>query len=126
VRATSRIAPLVKGALYLASGLWPLVHYRSFERATAPRAPAPLVKTFGAVVSLLGASLIVGALSRSSRGMARPLGAGTNLALAAVDTLYASRTRVRPAALVQTLGQLAMLGAWLAKERRDHGSRKDQ
>jgi hypothetical protein len=117
-----KVVPLVQGAFYLASGLWPILHSRSFERATGPRHDRLLVKTLGAAVTVLGASLLLAAFRRPGKRTLVPLGPGTQVAMAAADTLYARKGRIRPTQVIDTIAELVMLASWLTKERRSHGT----
>src|SRR5690606_20176976 len=47
-----------QGWYYLASGVWPLVHYRSFIAVTGPKADDWLVRTFGALIAVVGVELV--------------------------------------------------------------------
>src|SRR2546423_10717472 len=46
---------------YAATGIWPLLDIESFERITGPKVDRWLVKTIGALVTAVGASLAVAA-----------------------------------------------------------------
>jgi hypothetical protein len=80
-----------QGLFYVTSGLWPVVHYPSFEAATGPKVDRWLVKTIGGLIAAVGVALLAG----SSRD--RVLGVGSALVLGAVGRLGPA-----PAALVVT------------------------
>jgi hypothetical protein len=42
---------VAQGLVYVTSGLWPLVHLRSFEAITGPKTDRWLVKTIGALIA---------------------------------------------------------------------------
>lgn len=44
------IATKFQGIYYVASGLWPLLHMRSFEAVTGPKRDKWLVNTVGALI----------------------------------------------------------------------------
>ncbi|MFT3838875.1 MAG: hypothetical protein QM723_17985 [Myxococcaceae bacterium] len=71
--------PATQGALYLATGLWPIVHLKSFQAVTGAKRQKWLARTYGGITVLAGASLLLGAVRRSRlnglRDLAATLGA---------------------------------------------------
>ena len=61
-----RRAALLQAGYYVVTGVWPLVHRRSFERITGPKVDYWLVRTVGVLVAAIGAGLAVGARNRVS------------------------------------------------------------
>lgn len=114
---TPAVVPVVHGAFYVATGLWPLVHYRSFEKVTGPRADRWLVKTFGAVIAAVGVSLLLGGFRRARRRALKPVGTGVSLATGLANLLYAGRGRISPVYLTDAVAEAALFGAWLLKKR---------
>jgi hypothetical protein len=112
-----RLAPTIQGPLYVVSGLWPILHLRSFERVTGPKADGWLVKTVGGLLAVIGSSLIAGgAMRRPSRAM-RVLGLGSAAVLALVDVVYASRGRISKVYFADAALQTLIGAAWLATDR---------
>jgi hypothetical protein len=102
----------VHAAYLLASGIWPLVHRRSFERVVGPKEDFWLARTVGGLAAATGASLGLAAL----RGRRRPetvvLALASGAVFGAAD-VRAARTESR-IYLGDTLLQLAFAPAWLA------------
>jgi hypothetical protein len=48
----------VQGAYYVASGLWPVVHMRSFESLTGPKQDHWLVRSYGVLIAAIGIVLL--------------------------------------------------------------------
>lgn len=80
------------GAYYLATGLWPLLWYRSFEWATGKKQDDWLVKTFGLVLAAFGAATL--ASSRHDQPPVLPVVAVTS-AIAVAEAWYAMHGRIR-------------------------------
>jgi hypothetical protein len=110
-----RSLALVQGTLYVATGLWPIVHYRSFERATGPKRDVWLVKTTGGLIAAIGASLLA-----EGRGERPVLGLGSAAVLATADIIYGGRGRISRVYLLDALAELALVGAWLIASRSPH------
>ena len=114
----ARLAPTVQGSIYVASGLWPIVHLRSFEQVTGPKVDGWLVKTVGGLLAVTGASLIAGGTVRRPPSALRMLGLGTAAVLALVDVVYASRRRISKVYLADAALQAALGALWLISGRR--------
>jgi hypothetical protein len=108
-----------QGAFYAATGVWPLLHLRSFEAVTGPKRERWLVRTVGVLVATIGAALALGA-GRGRIGPELRLLAGASAAgLAAIDGWYAGpRRRISPVYLADAAVELALAGAWLSFARR--------
>jgi hypothetical protein len=109
-----RIAPAIQGTVYVASGLWPIVHLRSFERVTGPKVDGWLVKTVGGLLAVTGAVLLAGSIVRRPTRELRWLGLGTAGVLAAIDVIYARRGRISKIYFADAVLQAALGTAWLA------------
>ncbi|MDQ2654537.1 MAG: hypothetical protein M3Z20_16015 [Chloroflexota bacterium] len=102
----------VQGVAYLATGIWPIIHRRSFEAVTGPKTDFWLVRTVGALISVIGATLLLG--SRRSRWVPELtlLAAGSALSLAIVDIVGVAVRRISPVYLLDAVGELALVAAW--------------
>ncbi len=107
-----RRAPLVQGLFYLATGLWPIVHYRSFEAVTGPKRDDWLVKTTGGLIAAIGAALLAGARGREHRAL-RWLGIGSATTLAMADLGYAPQGRISRIYLADALVEAGVVASWL-------------
>jgi hypothetical protein len=120
--ARSRLATL-QGAYFTATGIWPIVHLRSFEAVTGPKLEGWLVKTLGAVLGVVGGILaLAGARRRVTQEVAL-LGAGCAAALAVADVHYGLvRRRIAPVYALEGLVEVAIAAGWavtaLRPERR--------
>ena len=99
---------------YLTTGIWPLVHRRSFEAVTGPKVDFWLVRTVGINVAAIGAGLAVairrGTLSPEMRATAMVAAAG----LGVVDAIYVAKRRIRSVYLLDAVAE-ALFVATLAK-----------
>ena len=114
----ARLAQL-QGIAYLITGIWPIIHRRSFEAVTGPKIDFWLARTVGALVGVIGATLLLG--SRRSRWVPEFtfLAAGSALSLAIIDIVGVAVRRISPIYLLDAVGELALVAAWMkTKERR--------
>jgi len=120
LRETSTQARLaqVQGVAYLITGIWPILHRRSFEAVTGPKTDYWLVRVVGALVSVIGAVLLLG--SRRTRWLPELtlLAVGGALSLAVVDIVGVAVRRISPVYLLDAVGELALVSAWTQAERR--------
>jgi hypothetical protein len=111
-RMSDRLA-VVQGTFFLVSGLWPIVHMRSFERVTGPKKDDWLVKTMGALIGGIGATLVVDGLKgRGERSVL--LGASSASVLAASDLIYVARGTIARVYLADASAELAIVALWAA------------
>jgi hypothetical protein len=105
-----------QAAYYLVTGIWPIVHERSFQAVTGPKASMWLVKTFGALTAAVG--LALGVAARTPRSPeARVLGLGAAAAIGAADCIYVVKGRIAPTYLVDASAQAILAACLLASER---------
>ena len=107
------IAPLSQGIFYVATGLWPIIHLRSFEAVTGPKVDKWLVRTFGGLVAAVGTALLVGAFERQRSRALSILGVGTALALGAADVVYSLRGRISKVYLGDAAAEGALAASWV-------------
>ncbi|MBA3393067.1 MAG: hypothetical protein H0T89_10505 [Deltaproteobacteria bacterium] len=109
---SSRIAPLSQGVFYVATGLWPIIHLRSFEKVTGPKVDKWLVRTFGGLVAAVGVTLIVGSFEKRPSRALEVLGLGSALALGAADLVYSLRGRISKVYLADAGAEAALAATW--------------
>ncbi len=102
-----------QAAYYVVAGAWPLVHQRSFDAITGPKPEDGLVKTVGALVTVIGGAIGLASRSRRVTPELRFLAAGAALSMAAVEAFYLSKRRLRSVYLLDVLPQVAIAGAWM-------------
>jgi hypothetical protein len=108
----------LQGGFYVATGLWPIVHLRSFEAVTGPKLEGWLVKTVGALVTVIGGTLLFAGRRHHVGPEMRLLGASSAAAFTAVDVLYTAKRRISPVYLLDAVAEVALLAGWGAAETR--------
>ncbi|MEX0701112.1 MAG: hypothetical protein WD069_03365 [Planctomycetales bacterium] len=104
-------AAVAQAALYLGTGIWPLVSLSSFEAVTGPKTDDWLVQTFGLLVAALGAVFLVAAVRRRLSVELAVLAISCALCLAFADVLFVSQGRISPVYLVDAAAE-ALLAVW--------------
>jgi hypothetical protein len=112
---------LGQSLFYLTTGLWPLLHKRSFQAVTGPKIDWWLVKTVGLLVAVIGAALGLAWLRRDPddpRPETTLLAAGSAVGLAAIDIGYAGlHRRIRPVYLLDAIAELTLAAIWLLPQQ---------
>jgi hypothetical protein len=103
---------VAQGAFYVATGVWPLVHLRSFELVTGPKPEGWLVKTVGALVTVIGGALLSAGRRRRVAPEVAMLAVGSAVSLAAVDVLSVARRRISPVYLLDAVAEVALAVGW--------------
>jgi hypothetical protein len=115
---TARTLALGQGVYFVATGVWPLLHMRSFEAVTGPKVDKWLVKTVGALVAVIGGVLVSAAARRHVTPDTAGLAIGSAAALGAIDVIYAGKGRIAPIYLADAAVEGAIVTAWAAAVRR--------
>ncbi|MFN8622124.1 MAG: hypothetical protein U0869_15440 [Chloroflexota bacterium] len=106
----ARAVALSHGAALIATGAWPLVDLRSFERVTGPKHDDWLVRTVGGLAVAFGAGLV---WRSDDPRAARPFGIAAATTFAAADIIGVASGRLRRVYLLDTLVEGAFLVGWL-------------
>ncbi|HEY0191502.1 MAG TPA: FAD-dependent oxidoreductase [Kofleriaceae bacterium] len=106
----SQMPRLVQGAYYVATGLWPLIHPRSFEAVTGRARQGWLGRALGGAIAVAGAALL------ADRN-ARRLGLGTAAALGVAGVALAVSRRGTRAYFAEAVLEAGFAAAWLNQPR---------
>jgi hypothetical protein len=112
-RLTGRHVAATQAVFYVSTGVWPLIHRRSFERVTGPKTDFWLVQTVGVTVVAIGVGLARAALGRRQvspdlRAVAMTSAAG----LALIDAVSVARGRISSIYLLDAIAEAALVAAW--------------
>ncbi|WP_242345504.1 hypothetical protein [Anaeromyxobacter terrae] len=103
---------LAQGTYWVATGVWPIVHLRSFEVVTGPKQAGWLVKTVGALIAAVGATLVLAGARRRVTEEIAFLGAASAAALGGGGGLYAARGRIRRIYLADAAVEALTVAGW--------------
>jgi hypothetical protein len=110
---------LVQGGFYVLTGVWALVDLDSFMAITGPKTDLWLVKTVGALVTVIGGVLLIAGRRRRVTRDVLLLGIGAAFSLATIDVVYVSAGRISKIYLLDAVAEAGLCVAWaLAKRRR--------
>lgn len=115
--AASALA-VAQGAFYVATGVWPILHMRSFEAVTGEKTDDWLVKTVGALIAVGGAVMLTAGLRRRVTPEIALLAAGSAAALATVDVVYTQKRVISNVYLLDAVAEAGLIGAWTAAAAR--------
>jgi hypothetical protein len=107
-----------QAAYFLATGIWPLVGLRSFERITGPKVDDWLVKTVGGQVGIVGAALALATKNRRITPEIELLAAGSAVGFAAIDIVYTLRRRISPVYLLDAAIELGFAAGWMIQHEK--------
>jgi hypothetical protein len=119
IRPTQRRIAALQATFYITTGLWPLLHRRSFERVTGPKVDFWLAQTVGVTVTAIGVGLAQWdsrkpVVPRELRTVALTSAAG----LAIVDLYFVAQRRISKIYLADAVAELALVVAWLLAHER--------
>lgn len=102
------------GLFNLVTGIWPILHMRSFEAVSGSKTDRWLVRCVGALLASNGVVQLAAGSSPDALAQARRVGIGTALALAGIDLTYAPTGRISRIYLLDAAVQTGWLLAWIA------------
>jgi hypothetical protein len=106
-----------QAAYFVTTGTWPLLHRRSFERVTGPKADYWLVQTVGLLVLSIGASLAYGVRRGDPAPELRFAALTAAVALAGIDIVHVARRHISPVYLADAVVELGIVAASLRAMR---------
>jgi hypothetical protein len=109
---------LVQGGFYAVTGVWALVDLDSFMAVTGPKTDLWLVKTVGALVTVIGGVLLTAGWRRRVTRDVLLLGIGSALSLATIDLVYVSAGRISKIYLLDAAAEVGLAIAWALARRR--------
>jgi hypothetical protein len=109
-----RLTALGQAGFYVATGVWSLVGIKSFQKVTGPKTDLWLVKTVGSLVIVIGSVLGMAGARRTESQEIAVLGAGSAVALAAIDVVYVTRKRISPIYLLDAVAEVGLVAMWAA------------
>lgn len=121
-----RLLATTEGIFFLVTGLWPLISLHSFMAVTGPKTDTWLVQTFGAVLAVLGAALLIGSRRGRFDRSWKIIAAGVPAALAISDVVFVCRREIWPIYLADAAVELLLVIGWttcaLRQQRGDGAS----
>lgn len=104
---------LVQGIYFFITGVWPLIHMKSFLLVTGPKADVWLVKTVGAVLAAIGATLVFAQWNAQVNAPVIFLAISAAVSLAIVEFVYVARRVISPVYLGDAFVELLLIAWWL-------------
>lgn len=101
-------------AFYIGTGIWPILHRRSFEAVTGPKTDWWLVQTVGALVTAIGVTL----WRAENEADAQTLAVSSAAALTAIDLYYTKRKVIRPVYRLDALAEIFLALAWILDKKK--------
>jgi hypothetical protein len=107
-----RVVAAVQSIYFLITGIWPLVHIRSFLALTGPKEDIWLVETVGVLVTAIGAGLGLAAYRGRVSGEIVLIAVGSGLGLAIIDAIYVALERIALIYLLDVAIEACLITAW--------------
>ena len=103
---------LVQGIYYTLTGVWPLVHVRSFLAVTGPKTDLWLVKTVGVLVAVIGVVIALAWWRGRVTDEVALLAVGSAAGLMAIDVVYVVKRVIPPIYLADAAAEALLIIAW--------------
>lgn len=102
----------LQGIYFFVTGVWPILHIESFVAVTGPKVDLWLVKTVGALIAVVGATLMLGARRRQVGAELAFLAVASAACLGAVDVIYALADRIWDIYLLDAVAEAGLIVLW--------------
>jgi hypothetical protein len=117
MRIRAETVLVAQGVYYFVTGIWPILHMRSFEAVTGPKTDDWLVQMVGLLAAAIGLTLLLHVRSLTMPAFA--LAAATAASFGAIDVIYSALGTISPIYLADAVLQAAFLAvlavAWRAR-----------
>jgi len=107
------IISLVQAIYFGLTGIWPILHIRSFMAVTGPKIDIWLVKTVGAVIVAIAIPLFTSVVHHNVTIDIMLLAIGSSLGLAAIDVIYVAKKVIAKIYLLDAVAEVILVLAWL-------------
>ena len=102
----------VQAAYYFLTGVWPIVHIRSFMAVTGPKHDKWLVKTVGVLITVIAVVIGMAAYRGTVDAEVIALAIGSAAALGAVDVIYVACRVIPRIYLLDAVAEAVLIAAW--------------
>jgi hypothetical protein len=103
----------VQGAYFVLTGIWPLFGINSFQAVTGAKTDLWLVYTVGCLVAVIGAGLLVAAVTGRTTLEVIVLAVGSAVALAGIDVVFVVRGVISWVYLLDALAEGGLVAWWV-------------
>jgi hypothetical protein len=109
----STIIAIAQSAYFLMTGVWPVVHIRSFLRVTGPKHDLWLVKTVGVIVAVIGGAIGLGGWRKALSPAIILLAIGSAGGLMFVDVIYVAKRVISRIYLLDAAIEVVLIVGWV-------------
>jgi hypothetical protein len=102
-----------QGIYYLITGLWPIIHIRSFMEVTGPKTDLWLVKTVGAIITAIAITMVSQLGKSEVSDEMIVLAISSAAAFAAIDFYYSLKGTISKVYMIDGVVQIALILFWL-------------
>ena len=104
---------MIQAAYFFATGVWPLVHIRSFMAVTGPKVDIWLVKCVGVLVGVIG--IVIGLATGHERLTVEIvlLAIGSAAGLTAIDVVYVLKRVIDKIYLLDAVAEIVLIAGWI-------------
>ncbi len=113
-QSRAEILATFQGIYYAVTGLWPILHMRSFTAVTGPKIDLWLVETVGVLVLAIGLGLLTAAKKNQISFSVSIIAAGSALGLTGIDVTYVVKGVISPIYLLDAVVEIILVIAWIA------------
>lgn len=104
---------IAQGFYFFVTELWAIVHIRSILAVTGPKTDLWLVKTVGALITVIGAVILISGFRQAVSFEIAILGAASAAVLALVDVYYVGKGTISKIYLLDSIAEVVIILVWV-------------
>jgi hypothetical protein len=104
---------IIQGLYFALTGLWPIVHIKSFMAVAGPKTDLWLVKTVGLLLAVNGVVFLLALTEKHLARTTKLLAGGVPVVTALVDFYYVLNDVISPVYLVDGFIQVIFIAGWV-------------
>jgi hypothetical protein len=98
---------------FLLTGIWPVVHIKSFMAVTGPKTDLWLVRTVGLLITAIGLCVAVAAAQHQIQLPVFILAVASSLFLLLIDVIYVAKRVISRIYLLDAAAEVILILAWV-------------
>jgi hypothetical protein len=110
--------PTLQGVYFIATGIWPLLSRKSFERVTGPKMDFWLAQTVGVLVAAVGTAILMAERRQRITPEVELLAVSAAGGLGLTEAAFAARGRISKVYFIDALIEGALVAAWAHRASR--------
>jgi hypothetical protein len=118
-RPEAALVAVLQGVYWVATGIWPFLHLKSFVWVTGPKQDYWLLYTVAVLITVIGGTLLAAGIRKQVTRELKGLGMAAAAGLIGIDVYYALQDVIRDVYLLDAVAETVLILLWLWSGAKD-------